>query len=181
MNIFESLGYEHQLISDALQFARAYARRMTYPGAVAGPDGQALAGFCRSFISQCHQAKEFNLFVRLLQKGHSEVIAPITGLHADHHRLDELAAALDAAWQCVQEGRAGAYELMAGQLTDYAALMQAHMQKEERFYLVIESSLTPDEQAELAATFGQLDQETLGTGGHTRCCQWACQLASTAS
>ena len=38
MNIFEILGFEHQLISNALQLARAYARRMAYPGAVAEPE-----------------------------------------------------------------------------------------------------------------------------------------------
>ena len=180
MNIFEILGFEHQLISNALQLARAYARRMAYPGAVAEPEGQALAGFCLSFISRCHQAKEFNLFVRLLQYGHSEVIAPITGLHAEHHRLDELTAALDAEWRCAPADQAGAYARMAGHLSNYAALMEAHMLKEERFYLVIESSLTPADHAALAATFGQIDQETLGAGGHTRYCQWAGQLTHTA-
>lgn len=181
MNIFEALDYEHQLIANALQLARSCALRMALPDAAAEPAGQELAGFCLDFISQCHQAKEFNLFVRLLQKGHSHVIAPITGLHADHNRFNQLTEALEAAWRCARDEQPGAYALVAGYLADYAALMQEHMQKEERFYLVIQSVLTPADQEELTATFERINSETLGAGGHERYCQWADQLTLTST
>ena len=177
MNVFEILDHEHQLIAPAIKAAQSCAQRLGQPGAVAESAGQELIGFCDKFISQCHQVKEFNLFIRLLQKGRSYVIAPIASLHAEHSRLAQMTESLDAAWREVLTGQTGASERVAGYLTDYAALMEAHILKEERFYRVTESILGSADQMALKATFDKLDQETLGADGHAHYCQWAYQMA----
>jgi hemerythrin-like domain-containing protein len=177
MNVFEILDHEHQLIGPALKVAQSCALRMGQPGAAADQLGQELIGFCDKFVSQCHQVKEFNLYVRLLQKGRSYVIAPIASLHAEHSRLAQLTESLDAAWRLATEGQPGAGELVAGYLTDYAALMEAHILKEERFYRVTDSILGYSDHVELKATFDRLDQAMLGADGHARYCQWVYQLA----
>jgi hemerythrin-like domain-containing protein len=76
-----------------------------------------------------------------------------------------------------REGQAGAGELVAGYLTDYAALMEAHILKEDRFYKVTEPFLEAADHVELKAVFDKLEQETLGADGHAHYCQWAYQLA----
>ena len=181
MNVFESLSYEHKLIANMLEVAQACALRMAQPGAVVEPVGQELTRFCDKFISQCHQVKEFNLFIRLLQKGRSYVIEPIVSLHAEHSRLAQLTGALDAAWRMGTDGQAGACELVVCYLTDYAALQQEHMLKEDCFYRVNESILEAADQAELTAVFNELERKTLGVEGHARYCQWACQTAGAPS
>jgi hemerythrin-like domain-containing protein len=177
MNIFEILEYEHQAIAPALRVAQSCAQRLAQPGAVADPVGQELIGFCDKFVSQCHQVKEFSLYIRLLQKGRSYVIAPIASLHAEHSRLAQLTESLDAAWRLAMEGQPGACELVAGYLRDYAALMEAHILAENRFYRMSETILGVADLAELKTAFAELDQEALGADGHARYCQWAQQLA----
>ncbi len=177
MNIFETLDYEHQLIGKALQVAKTCARRMAVPGATAEPVGQELKGFCFGFVNQCHQVKEFNLFVRLLQKGRSYVIAPITSLHAEHGELARLIGLLEAAWTCAEKGEAGACARVSGYLSEYAALMQAHLVKEDRFYKLTSTALEAADQATLQTDFERLDRETLGAEGYGRYCQWAHQAA----
>jgi hemerythrin-like domain-containing protein len=177
MNAFERLDYEHQLILPVLRLARTCAQRMAQPGAVADLMGQELIGFLGKFISQCHQVKEFNLFIRLLQKGRSYVIAPITNLHAENSELARIAESLDSAWGRARQGQAGACELVAGCFEAYAVLMEAHILKEDRFYRVIDTILDTIDLLDLKATFDQIEQETLGLGGHEHYRQWALQFA----
>jgi len=181
MNIFEILDYEHQVIAQAMELAQAFAQRMAQPGATAEPLGQELSSFCIKFVSQCHQVKEFNLFIRLLQKGRSYVIAPVTGLHSEHSRLTHLTAAVDAAWRCAQEGQVGACELTAGYLAEYATLMQEHLVKEDRFYKLTSTILESADLEELRSGFEKLDHDTLGKQGHAHYCAWAKQQAGAPS
>lgn len=177
MNVFEILDHEHQMIAPALRAAQAYALHMTQPGATVEPAAQELIGFFNKFVSQCHQVKEYHLFIRLLQKGRSYVIAPIATLHAEHSRLARMTEALDAAWQWAADGHAGACELVAGYFTDYAALMDEHLLKEERFYRVTDSILEPADHLKLGAEFDRLEQETLGADRCKSPNQWAFQVA----
>ena len=177
MQVFEMLDYEHRLIGQALQVARGCARRLAQPGARMEPVVQELADFYSHFVSECHQIKEFQLFIRLLQKGRSYVIAPIASLHAEHGRCAQLSEALASAWCCAQEGQAGACELVSGYLTDYVALMQEHLVKEDRFYQVTQPILEAADQAELKSVFERLERETLGEAEHRRYCEWATQAA----
>ena len=177
MNVMEILDHEHQLIAPALQVAQAYARRLALPGAVADPVGFELVGFLDKFVSQCHQTKEFVLFVSLLRKGHASVTSPVAGLHAEHSRLAQLTEALAVAWQMLVDGQMGSGELVAGYLADYAALLQEHLLKEERFYKVTHAVLAAEDHSELKAVFEKVEQETLGADGYSRYSRWASELA----
>jgi len=179
MNVFEILDHEHQVIARVLKVAQSCALRMAQPGAAAEPVVPELVEFCDQFISQCHQVKEFRLFSRLLQKGRSSVVAPIVGLHAEHSRLAQLTESLDAAWRLAFGGQASARELVAGYLAEYAAVMEAHILKEDRFYSVTDSILEAADQLDLKTVFNQVEQETLGADGRERYCRWADQLADT--
>jgi hemerythrin-like domain-containing protein len=181
MNIFEILDHEHQLIAPALKEAKSCALRITQSGATVEPVGLELVGFLDKFISQCHQAKEYSLYLRLLKKEHAQILTPIVTLHAENSQLAQLTESLDASWRMVMDGLAGASELVAGYFTDYAALMQAHLQKEDRFYKVVEPILEATDHIELKATFDKLEQETLGAEGHERYCHWAYKLTGQAS
>ncbi len=177
MNVIELIDFEHQLIAQTLTVAQACARRLAQPGGGTEPDGQELIGFLDKFISQCHQAKEYHLFLCLLHKGVPAVIAPIAKFHEEHRRFAQMTESLGSSWWLVTEGQAGAGELVAGYLTDYAALMQAHIQREECFYRVTLSCLDADDHLYLKSMFDKLEQEMLGIDGHTRHCQWAHQAA----
>jgi len=177
MNVFDILDHEHQMIAPALRAAQAYALRMAHPGASVEPAAQELIGFFNKFVSQCHQVKEYHLFICLLQKGRSYVIAPIASLHAEHSRLARMTESLDAAWQWGVDGHAGACELVAGYFTDYAALMDAHILKEDRFYRVTESILETADHLELGAAFDRLEQETLGADRYKDYGKWTYRVA----
>jgi hemerythrin-like domain-containing protein len=175
MAVMEILDYEHQLILQVLKVARARAGRMAQAGAAAEPGGPELAAFCHHFVSQCHHGKEFLLFQCLLQKQRAYVVAPIADFQAEHNRLAQLTESLAVAWRVAAAGDAGAGKLVAGYLAEFAALMQAHIRKEDRFYMVTQNLLAEADQSTLTAAFDQFDLATLGLGGHARYCQWVYQ------
>lgn len=179
MNIFEVLAYEHALIAKVMQVGQSLARRMALHGAIAEPVGADLTGFCEQFTSHYHQAKEFRLFIALLNSRHSARITPIFGLHHEHSQLSQLTGSLTVAWQLIAERQAGGCELFAGYLADYVSLMQEHLLRENRFYAVVAHLLDDSDPALLDAAFVQIEQETVATDGQERYVPWAvCQAAS---
>jgi len=181
MNVFEQLEQEHQLISEVLKIAGPQAQRQTPAGAEANPVGRELTEFCERFVSKCHQAKEFNLFLRLLQKGGSSVIVPIIGFHTEHTRLARMAGSLGVVWSLTAEAPTGDWALASGYLADYVALLLTHLAEEDRFYQANRTVLEAYDLADLGVVFDQLEQTMLGAGGYQRYCRWAKQLMGTAS
>jgi len=178
MNAIEILEYEHQLILDVLRMAQAQARLLAISDNMPVSKEPGMADFCAKFISRCHHAKEFELFVTLLQKGRSYVIGPITSFRAEHSHLCQLTASLAVVWKLRDEGQAGAAQVVAEYLTDYAGLMHDHIQKENRFYQVVSEILDDTDHLAIKAAFDRLDGETLGTDGHDRYCRWAHEFSA---
>lgn len=172
MNAFEVLDYEHQVMSPALTRARSIAVCMARPS----PDTEQVAAklivFFQVFISQRHERKEHALFLYLMRKGLSFVVAPIAGFNEEHFRLHELTDALAAAWRVGLHNGGGSRARVAQYLADYAALMQAHILKEDRFYRVTKSILDAADLLDLKTAFEKIDQGTSGAEGYELCHRW---------
>ena len=173
MSAIEILEYEHQLILDVLSMAQNRVRLLAVADNQSKAKDSRLPDFCAKFICRCHHAKEFELFVTLLQKGRSYVIGPITMFHSEHSRLGQLSASLAVTWRLMDEGHADAPWVVAEYLNDYVGLMRAHLQKEKRFYQVVSEILDDNDHLAIKAAFDKLDGEILGAEGHDQYCRWA--------
>jgi len=172
MNVLEILEYEHQLIQGVFWVMQPQIPVIKNDVPVANES--EVADFCAKFIGTCHCAKEFELFVKLLQKEPSPIIAgPVSSLHTEHNQLRQQTSALTVAWKLKTEQQPGAGQRVAEYLAAYIDLMNELIKKENYFYESVDSVLGDTDQLELKDAFDKLDGELLGAGGHDRYCRWA--------
>ena len=175
MNVIEILEFEHQMILDVLGVAQARLPAIT--GNVPVSKEPGIADFCAKFISRCHHAKEFEIFVKLLQKDRAYVVEPITLFRAEHSQLCQLTSSLAVAWKLMAAGQSDSGRIMTEYFNNYADRMRDHCQKESRFYQVVSDVLDDADQLALKEAFDRLDCEMLGTEGHDRYCRWSYEFA----
>ena len=172
MNVLEILEYEHQLILGVLWVMQARVPAIEADRPIANES--EVVDFCARFIGECHCAKEFELFVRLLQKTQSSIfIGPVTSFHTEHDQLCQQTSALTVAWKLKTTRKPGAGQMVAEHLNAYTNLMRALIKKENYFYEIVGSVLDDADQLELKGAFDKRDDEVLGTGGHDHYCRWA--------
>lgn len=172
-NVFEILESEHRLIAKALAGSRPCVPHLAQLGAAVQPVSPELIGFCEQFVSRYHQLKEHHLFLCLQRKGGASVSAPMVALLVDHCRLARLTGLMDGLGRMHPDGQPGNRALMAGYLADYITLTQEHMLKEDRFIRMACGLVDSLDQAALAVTFEQLEQEPSGVARRAHCVQWA--------
>jgi len=178
MNVIEILEYEHQLILGVLWVMQTRSPAIMDGRPTASEIG--VVNFCTKFIGECHYAKEFEFFIKLLQTNRTSMfIGPVTSFNAEHQQLCRQISALTAAWKLEVEGHPSAKPRVAEYLNDYANLMRDHMQKENRFYEVVANVMADPDHLVIKEAFDQLDAKTLGPDGHDRYCRWAHTLAAT--
>ena len=172
MNVLEIFEYEHQLILGVLWVMQARIPAIEADRPIANES--EVADFCAKFIGECHCAKEFALFEKLLKKKSTSVfIGPIISFHTEHNQLCRQTSALTAAWKLKITRRPGAGQMVAEYLNVYTNLMRALIKKENYFYENISTVLDEVDQQELKGVFDKLDAEMLGAGGHDHYCRWA--------
>ena len=172
MNVIEILEYEHQLILGVLWVLQDRITGIKNDLPVA--DEPAVADFCAKFIGACHCAKEFELFMKLLQKNSTSIfIGPVTSFHTEHNQLCQQTSALTVAWRLKAERQPGAGQVVADYLTAYINFMRPLIKKENYFYELVVDVLDAADHQELKNVFDKLDGEVLGPTGHDQYCRWA--------
>jgi hemerythrin-like domain-containing protein len=166
----DTLRAEHDAILRMLDAAEQLAGRIESGHAVSPGPLEGLLEFFKVFADSCHHGKEEDLLFPLLErKGLPNAGGPIGVMLAEHGQGRELIRRMtEAAAQC-RAGDQAAAKTWASAAGSYAALLRAHIHKENQILFVMaERMLTGEEQDRLAAEFEKLEVEKMGAGTHAR-------------
>jgi hemerythrin-like domain-containing protein len=159
----DDLLHEHEAILAALEILEAMVARME-SGVAAEPQHLAgFVGFLQEFADKCHHGKEEGLlFPALVAAGVPERGDPIGVMLAEHVQgrghIQEMLASLGAA---TDEPR------FAGAARAYAALLRAHIEKENGVLFVMAERLLSAATLDLLYEgFERHEEQVIGHGRH---------------
>lgn len=147
---------EHRLIEEVLdsleRAAEAYRKDPVPPAREAGE----MVWFLRAFADGCHHAKEESILFPLLEsKGLSPNMGPTAVMRMEHRLGASLIADMDLGLSGAGEP---ARRRFAHAAEAYAALLRAHIRKEDHCVFALAASLLDQEEArDLAAAFRKAD------------------------
>jgi hemerythrin-like domain-containing protein len=164
-----TLRHEHELVCRALAGADALAGSASESGAVDAGAVRDFIEFSRKFTDGCHHTKEERLLFPLMKQRSPQAGPPVAAMLQEHEggrlRVRRLEGALDAA----TADDADAVATVAENLSAYAALLRAHIAKENNVLFPLADRLLSDgDQDELAVAFERVEEEETGPGEHER-------------
>ena len=169
-NATDILRAEHEAIISMLDATEAVARNISAGDLPPAGTLQGLLEFFRIFADRCHHGKEEDLLFPLLEtKGFPRSGGPVGVMLYEHEQGRELIGQMTAAADQFSAGVQEAAHAWARSASGYAALLRAHIHKENHIlFAMAERLLTSAEQSELAAAFDRLEVEKMGAGTHDR-------------
>jgi hemerythrin-like domain-containing protein len=179
MEPIEVLKHEHEIILAVCDAASRESQRLSSGGAVDAERIERILDFIRNFADRCHHAKEEGLlFTRMAERGFPVDAGPVRVMLQEHElgraHVRDIAEALPRA----AAGDAGATQVVAGNLLAWAELLRAHIYKEDTIlYPMAVHALSPEDMAELAEGFEQVEQQEIGAGVHEKYAGLARELA----
>jgi len=164
------LRHEHEAILKILGASEEVARRLGRGEQVEQPTLNGLLEFFQLFADRCHHGKEEELLFPLLEKkGFPREGGPIGVMLFEHERGRSLIRQMAEATAAYKSGEKSAGSRWAEAGAGYAALLRAHIDKENNIlFAMAERVLTPAERADLAQGFEKLEVEKMGAGTHER-------------
>jgi hemerythrin-like domain-containing protein len=164
------LRHEHEAILKMLGASEEVGRRLEQGEQVEPQTLDGLLEFFQLFADRCHHGKEEDLLFPLLEKkGFPRDGGPIGVMLFEHERGRSLIRQMAEATAAYKSGDKSAGIRWAGAGAGYAALLRAHIDKENNIlFAMAERVLTPAEQADLAEGFEKLEVEKMGAGTHER-------------
>jgi hemerythrin-like domain-containing protein len=176
------LRHEHELVCRALAGADALAEAAR-AGHVDVRGARSFVEFARGFTDGCHHTKEERLLFPLVVERDPRLEAgPVAAMLHEHEGGRERIRRLDAALDAVEGGDDGAAADVAENLAAYAALLRAHIAKENNvLFPMAERVLTEQDERELEAAFERVELEETGPGEHERFARIAEELGGDAT
>jgi hemerythrin-like domain-containing protein len=137
------------------------------------PKPETLSGvveFIRVFADRCHHGKEEDLLFPLLEsKGMPRGGGPIAVMLMEHDQGRAFVAEMAKFAQDYAAGNAGSGSRWAEAARGYAALLRAHIAKENNIlFMMAERILSESEQADLAEQFEEVERVKIGEGTHEK-------------
>jgi hemerythrin-like domain-containing protein len=168
MRATDELRHEHQVVLLVLKGIAREAGAIAESGRFDAAVVEEVLDFSRNFVDRCHHAKEERyLFPRLTERGLPAEGGPIAVMLAEH---EEGRGLVRQATELLPKAKNGdAVAALGRALSDYVALLRAHIDKEEGVLFAAADRLLSDEdQRELASAFERIESEELGAGTHER-------------
>lgn len=164
------LRTEHKAILRMLDVAEEVARRIKRGIPVAPEILSGLVEFLRIFADRCHHGKEEDcLFPALEEKGLPRDGGPIGVMLHEHGQGREWIQSMIEALDSFTSGDKDAVLRWADSALGYAALLRAHIAKEnEVLFVMADRLLSGSEQAGLLEAFEGIEMDKLGPGTHER-------------
>ena len=165
-----TLRDEHKAILKMLDATEEVARRIK-SGAAAAPETlSGLLEFFQVFADRCHHGKEEDcLFPLLEQRGLPRQGGPTGVMLHEHEQGRELIQNMRKAAEAFTAGQNGASLLWADAALDYAALLRAHIAKEnDVLFVMADRLLSVSDQESLLDAFEKVETDKLGAGTHAR-------------
>ncbi|MGD1002248.1 MAG: hemerythrin domain-containing protein [Candidatus Brocadiia bacterium] len=175
----EILKHEHQIILLVLKGAEREGTAARKKGACDAQTVEKMADFFKMFVDRCHHAKEErHLFPALERHGVPREGGPIGVMLSEHDAGRGQVRAIAAALPGLKAGRRDAAAAAADALLAYAALLRAHIEKEEGvLFAIADRLLTPKECRDMVKAFDRVEAEEIGEGVHEKYHQLAYELA----
>ena len=163
------LVHEHSVIGIVVVAMEREADRIRATGTANATDVRKMVEFTRRFTDGCHHAKEEELlFPRLLELT-EEARAPIAVLLKEHAAGRARITAVEAAVEAVNGGDQQAQRRLRENLRGYAALLTAHIAKENNvLFPLAERTFSDTDRRQLIAGFERIEEERVGEGEHER-------------
>jgi len=164
------LRQEHEAILKMIGAAEEAACRLERGEAVRQETLANILEFFRVFADQCHHGKEEELLFPLLEsKGLPRDGGPTGVMLAEHEQGRQLIREMSAAVEAYSNNVSEAGLRWAQAAKAYAALLRAHIFKENNvLFRVAEQMLTSAEQEALAEGCERLELEKMEAGTHER-------------
>ena len=120
--------------------------------------------FIRNFADRFHHAKEEDvLFVELVRNGMPEKQSPIEAMHMEHEQGRAYVQALEDAASKAAAGELGQVPLIVKNARAYAALLRAHIDKEDSIlYPLAERVLPEDVRTAMLTSYERAEQRNPG-------------------
>lgn len=164
VNAIDMLRREHDEIERLARVLRVLSARLLSGQRLPGADMDTAVALLRSYVDQCHYAKEENALLPALQHaGLALDSGPLAQVLAEHRAGRELVERLAQAAQ--EYGPCGvvAGRDFAALAQEYTDLMSSHVERENNILLPLaEQSLTGAAQLNIREEFDRLDSEVIG-------------------
>jgi hemerythrin-like domain-containing protein len=118
--------------------------------------------FIRSYADRFHHAKEEDvLFVELVTNGMPAKNSPIEAMHMEHDQGRAYVRALEEAAHRARDGESGQAKIIAENAKGYAALLRAHIEKEDAILYPLAERVLPQEvRARMLEAYARAEQQT---------------------
>jgi hemerythrin-like domain-containing protein len=165
-----TLRTEHEAILGMLEATEEAASQIASGITVNAEILNGLLDFFKIFADRCHHGKEEELLFPLLERrGMPRNGGPLGVMLAEHDQGRALIRNMSESAAQFEAGNREAADTWAHAARAYAALLRAHIQKENNIlFMLAERMLSNEDQVSLAAAFEILEVEKMGSGTHER-------------
>jgi len=164
MNPIQTLREEHEGISQALLILQRMTDLMEAGKELELNDAKGMADFFSGFADACHHAKEeeslFPLIANRMTSMEYEKVEELLDEHVQGRKF------LEAMRNATDQFRNGNTTDFIESSRKYIDLLNAHIQKEESAFLLMENLLTDTENDSLNEAFEKIENEKIGKGKH---------------
>lgn len=176
----EILKHEHQIVLLVLKGAEREGTAARKSGRCDSATIEKMVDFFKTFVDRCHHAKEErHLFPSLEKHGVPKEGGPIGVMLSEHDAGRGHVRAIAAALPGLKSRRADAAAEIAEHLQAYAALLRAHIDKEDNIlFPMADRLLTREESEEMVKAFDRVEAEEIGEGVHEQYHQLAHELGA---
>lgn len=176
----DELMDEHRVIERVLDALEGFSRQTTGASEDERRSVAGFVGFFRGFADRCHHGKEEDrLFARMVECGMPREAGPIAVMLAEHAIGREHVAALAAVGDGVGPLDTREREFVRRHAGEFAAMLRAHIRKEDDvLYPMAVRLLPPPVMERLAEEFAAFEREVAGEGEGERLRTLAGELCS---
>jgi hemerythrin-like domain-containing protein len=177
MNATEILRDEHRVIEQVLACLERMAEYCAYGAPLDVKSAAQALDFFRNFADRCHHGKEEGgLFPLLERRGFAREGGPTAVMRWEHDEGRRLLEGMTAAVAAPEGSSAtGRFTVLA---RDYAALLRAHIRKEDAcLFPMADLTLSAADQEALREAFGAAEHDEMGEGAHEAYLALADELA----
>lgn len=159
----QTIKTEHQILADVVRVFQHLLKDLVAQHAE--PDFQLLSltlYYIDDFACRCHHPKEDQYLFAAVRRHAPEAGTTLTGLHSEHQRDDVFVRDLHRLLVLYQAGAHDALRRLSASLDIYAAMLFAHMRKEEALLEAFADVIPDGEWQAIAEGFGREDEPMFG-------------------
>ena len=167
MVAIDELLHEHRAVETMLEVLDSLCGKLGGGGKKELNDLKNILEFLEVFVDQCHHTKEEEqLFPALRESGRRKWSAEIDELLAEHEKGRNLIRELKGSLGSAPGGRDATRSAATAKAREYIALLNEHIENEEKLFQAADKLLSQSRQQELKTRFDKIEAERIGPGRH---------------